>query len=155
MADGAPLLTDDEIDELVVPVALFPDALLAQVLVAATFPFEIVRADPWLAENAELTEDERATAAEAEAESWDESVSVLAAGFPTVVHGMAKDIDQTEILGDAMLAQSDDVLDSVQRLRAQADAVGNLETNDAQTVTVEGHNITSADRSAGCLCAEL
>ncbi|MEO1316166.1 MAG: DUF3300 domain-containing protein [Pseudomonadota bacterium] len=142
VVDGAPLLTDDEIDELVAPVALFPDALLAQVLVAATFPLEIVKADRWVAENADLAEDERATAAEAE--GWDESVSVLAAGFPTVVQGMAKDIDQTEILGDAMLAQSDDVLDSVQRLRAQADAVGNLETNDAQTVTVEGDNITIA-----------
>ena len=142
-ADEEPtLLTDEEIDALVAPVALFPDALLAQVLVAATFPLEIMKAERWVADNKEMAADGRADAAEAE--GWDESVAVLAAGFPTVVERMAEDIDQTEALGNAMLAQSEDVLDSVQRLRAQADAVGNLETNEAQTVTVEGDNITIA-----------
>ncbi len=137
-----PLLTDEEIDALVAPVALYPDALLAQVLVASTFPLEIIKAERWVADNAEMAEDARADAAEAE--GWDESVAVLAAGFPTVVEGMAEEIDQTEQLGNAMLAQSEDVLDSVQRLRAQADAVGNLETNEAQTVTVEGDEISIA-----------
>ncbi len=137
-----PLLTDEEIDALVAPVALFPDALLAQVLVASTYPLQIIKADRWVAENAEMAEDARAEAVEAE--GWDESVAVLAAGFPTVIDGMAEEIDATEQLGNAMLVQSDDVLDSVQRLRAQADAVGNLETNEAQTVTVEGDTISIA-----------
>jgi hypothetical protein len=136
------LLTDEELDALVAPVALYPDALLAQVIVASTFPLDVVKAERWVEANAEMPEDQRADATEAE--GWDESVAVLAAGFPTVIQGMGKNIDQTEQLGNAVLAQGEDVLDAVQRLRAQADAVGNLETNEAQTVTVEGDTITIA-----------
>lgn len=140
VADAAAVLDEQELENLLAPVALYPDALLAQVLVAATYPLDVMKADRWVAANAELAEDARADAAEAE--GWDPSVAVLAAGFPTVVEGMAKDIDRTQMLGDAMLTQSDDVLDAVQRLRAQADAMGNLPSNQAQTVTVEGDTIT-------------
>ena len=77
-------------------------------------------------------------------EEWDESVRVLAAGFPDVLARMADDIDWTEELGDAMLAQTDDLLDAVQRMRAQAEAAGNLESNEAQTVEVEGDIISIA-----------
>ncbi len=133
------LLSEEELDELVAPVALYPDALLAQVFVASTYPLEIVKSDRWVEDNKDLAEDKRTEAAEAE--GWDESVAVLAAGFPGVIERMADEIDWTEQLGDAMLVQSDDVLDAVQRQRARADAMGNLETNEAQTVTVEGDNI--------------
>ncbi len=134
------LLSDEELDDLVAPIALYPDALLAQVLVAATFPLEIIKADRWVDENAGLAADGRAEAADAE--GWDPSVSVLAAGFPNVIGRMAENIDFTEDLGDAVLTQSDDVLDAIQRQRARANAVGNLETNEAQTVTVDGDDIT-------------
>ncbi len=107
--DEAALLSEDELDELVAPIALYPDALLAQVFVASTYPLDVVKASRWVAANEDMPEGERADAAEAE--GWDPSVSVLAAGFPTVIDAMASDLDQTELLGDAMLTQSDDVLD--------------------------------------------
>ncbi|MBK0399546.1 DUF3300 domain-containing protein [Limibaculum sp. M0105] len=140
--DDASLLSEEELDGLVAPVALYPDALLAQVLVASTYPLDVVKAGRWVEDNAELPEEQRADAADGE--GWDPSVSVLAAGFPTVITSMSTDIDQTELLGDAMLTQSDGVLEAVQRMRAQADAMGNLPSNEAQTVTVEGDNITIA-----------
>ncbi len=130
-ADG--LLDAADLDALLGPIALYPDPLLTQIFVASTFPLDLVKADRWVAANADLATDARSAAAEAE--GWDPSVAVLAAGFPTVVQRMAADLDSTETLGDAVLAQTDDVLDSVQRLRAQAAATGYLDSNEAQTVT--------------------
>jgi hypothetical protein len=140
-AEPAPL-SEEVLDALVAPVALYPDPLLAQVLVAATYPLEIVKASRWVGENEALADDKRADAAEAE--GWDPSVAVLAAGFPSVVKRMADDLDATEALGDAVLADTDAVLDAVQRQRARAAAVGNLENNAAQTVTVQGDTISIA-----------
>ena len=136
------LLGEEELDALVGPIALYPDGLLAQVLVAATYPLDIVKADRWVEENKALEGTARTEAAEAE--GWDESVAILAAGFPDVVHDMASDLDQTELLGDALLAQSDDVLDAIQRMRARAAALGNLESNEAQQVTTEDDTISIA-----------
>jgi hypothetical protein len=135
-------LGEADLDELVAPVALYPDTLLTQVLVAATYPLDVMKADRFLDENAELSDKERND--KAQSEDWDPSVQVLAGGFPTVVQQMADDIDWTQDLGDAMLAQPDDVLDAVQRMRARADAVGNLESNEAQTVSTEGDTISIA-----------
>ncbi len=132
----------EELDQLVAPIALYPDSLLAQVLVASTYPLEVVKADRWVEENQDLAEDARADAAQAE--GWDESVVVLAAGFPTLIDRMEDEIDWTESLGDAVLVQSDDVLDAVQRQRARAAAAGNLESNEAQVVTEEDDNISVA-----------
>jgi hypothetical protein len=134
-----PLLTDDELDELVAPVALFPDALLSQVLVASTYPLELVKAERWVHENADLEAAARIDAATLE--PWDPSVITLAAGFPTVVERMAADLDWTEALGAALIAQNDDVLDAVQRQRARAAATGALTTNAAQTVVAEDDTI--------------
>ena len=136
------LLSADALDDLVAPVALYPDSLLTQVLVAATYPLDVMKADRFLEDNADLPDQERADLVDLE--EWDESVRVLAAGFPDVLARMADDIDWTEELGDAMLAQTDDLLDAVQRLRAQAEAAGNLESNEAQTVEVEGDSISIA-----------
>lgn len=148
LAAAAPdaLLDEDELDALAAPVALYPDALLAQVLVAATVPIDVVKADRFLSDNADLPDEERV--ALAEAEDWDESVVVLASGFPSVVTLMAEDIDWTEDLGDAMLVQTDDLLDSVQRLRARAAAAGNLESNEVQEVDTTGETISIAPASA-------
>ena len=122
--------------------ALYPDSLLTQVLVASTVPLDIIKADRFLTAEKDLSDKDRA--AKAEAEDWDPSVQVLAGGFPTVIQKMAAEIDWTEQLGDAMLAQTDDVLDAVQRQRARAAAVGNLETNDAQVVEQTEDSISIA-----------
>ncbi|SFJ08273.1 DUF3300 domain-containing protein [Albimonas pacifica] len=133
------LLSESELDDLAAPVALYPDALLTQVLVATTFPLDVVKAGRWVGDNADLAADARDDAAGGE--GWDPSVAALAAGFPSLVTRMSDNLDWTQAMGDAMLTQSDDVLDAVQRLRAQAQDVGNLDSNDAQTVTVEGDEI--------------
>ena len=122
--------------------ALYPDSLLTQVLVASTFPLDIIKADRFITAETDLSDKDRA--AKAEEQDWDPSVQVLAGGFPTVVQKMATEIDWTEQLGDAMLAQTDDVLDAVQRQRARAAAVGNLETNEAQVVEETEDNISIA-----------
>jgi hypothetical protein len=131
-----------DLDALVAPIALYPDALLTQVFVAATFPLDLVKADRFLAGAGALPDKDRAAAAEAE--PWDPSVRLLAGGFPTVVRMMAQDLDWTERLGDAVIAQTGDVLDAVQRMRTQAAAAGNLATNAAQVVEVDDGAITVA-----------
>lgn len=135
-------LSAEALDALVAPVALYPDPLLAQVLVAATYPLDIVKAARWVGQNETLADDARAGSAEAE--GWDPSIAVLAAAFPSVVERMAEDLDATEALGDAVLVDTDAVLDAIQRQRERAAAVGNLESNAAQSVTVEGDTITIA-----------
>jgi hypothetical protein len=140
-------LAEAELDELVGPVALYPDSLLAQVLVAATYPLDVIKAERWLSENAALSDGERADAAETQ--DWDPSIQVLAGAFPDVVRRMAEDIDWTESLGDAVLAETDKVLEAVQRQRARAEAVGNLATNEAQVVETEGDSITIAPADPG------
>lgn len=126
------LLSEEQLDTLVAPIALYPDSLLAQVLVASTAPLDIVKAQRWVEENADLPTEDREGAVEQQ--DWDDSVKVLAAGFPQVITTMANDLDWTENLGDAVIIQNDDVLDAVQRQRARAQAVGNLESNDAQVI---------------------
>jgi hypothetical protein len=138
--DSEPAFSEEELDDLVAPIALYPDALLAQVLVAATYPLDIVKAQRWGEANEALEGEERANAAQEE--GWDPSIVVLSAGFPTVIDRMAEEIDWTEQLGNAVIAQQDDVLDAVQRQRARAAAVGNLESNDAQTVSTDDDEIT-------------
>ena len=126
------LLTEAELDELVAPIALYPDALLAQVLVASTYPLQIVKADRIVAASEGLSDEELSeTLSDQE---FDPSVLVLLSGFPTVVERMADDLDWTEALGIAMLQQDDDVLAAVQRLRADARDMGYLSSNDAQTI---------------------
>ena len=133
------LFTDEELDGLVAPVALYPDALLAQVLVASTYPLQIVKADRIVAVSEDMTDEELSeTLSEQE---FDPSVLVLLSGFPTVVGRMAEDLDWTERLGIAMLQQDDDVLAAVQRMRADARDMGYLSSNDAQTVEEEDGQI--------------
>src|SRR4029078_3980408 len=88
----------------------------------------------------DLPEKERAD--KAAAQEWDPSIATLAAGFPSVIGRMADDRDWTENLGDAVLAQPDDVLDAVQRMRSRAVAAGTLTSNDAQVVETEDDNVT-------------
>ena len=139
------LLTPDEIDTLIGPVALFTDNLLAQVLTAATYPLDVAKAGRFLAQSPDLSDAARADAVAQK--NWDVSVRQLAAGFPTVITRMADHIDWTEQVGDAVLVQTDDVLDSVQRLRSLAKVNGYLETNAAQVVEVSESAISIAPAS--------
>jgi uncharacterized membrane protein YgcG len=131
--DVADLLTEEELDDLVAPIALYPDTLLIQILVAATYPIEVIKANRFVETNADL--EQEALNEAVDAEGWDASVAVLAQGFPSVLANMAEHIDWTELAGSAMLAQSDDVMDAVQRMREQADSFGNLESNEEQVVS--------------------
>lgn len=132
------LLTQAEIETLVAPVALYPDTLLIQILVASTYPLDIMKADRLLAVSAEADQDTLQAAVTAE--GYDPSVEVLATAFPTVVSDMATHVEWTEAMGTAMLAQSDDVMDGVQTLRQQAIENGALISGDAQTVEVSNDN---------------
>ncbi|WP_171238465.1 DUF3300 domain-containing protein [Ruegeria sp. HKCCA5763] len=129
------LLTDAELQTLVAPVALYPDTLLIQILVASTQPLEIVKAERFLIDNADR--DPAELEPEIEAMGWDPSVSVLATAFPEIVGQMATHVDWTETMGTAMLAQSDDVMDAVQVMRDQAIDSGALVSGPEQTVEVE------------------
>ena len=124
----------EEIEQLVAPIALYPDSLVSQILMATTYPLEVVQADRWVKANKTL-QGEALTAA-LESQAWDPSVKSLV-NFPQVLGMMGEKLDWTQRLGDAFLAQQKDVLDAVQSLRAKAQAEGNLKTTQEQTVIVE------------------
>ncbi|SLN16905.1 hypothetical protein ROA7450_00491 [Roseovarius albus] len=127
------LFSDAELQELVAPVALYPDTLLIQILVGATAPIDVVKADRLLLENEGSSQEELED--EIKAQGYDPSVEVLAIGFPTIVNRMAENIEWTETIGNAMLAQSDDVMDAVQVKRDQAIETGALIDTEEQTVS--------------------
>ncbi len=124
----------EELEQIVAPIALYPDALLAQIFMASTYPLEIVQAARWSKEHPEIKGD--AVAKEMEKQGWDASVKSLAA-FPDVLTMMNEKIDWTQKLGDAFLAQQKDVMAAVQRLRLKAKESGNLKSSKEQTVKTE------------------
>ena len=124
----------EELDQLVAPIALYPDALVAQILMAATYPLEVVEADRWAKQNKNLKGD--ALSAAVDKQSWDMSVKSLIP-FPQVLSMMSDKLDWTEKLGDAFLSQQKDVMDTVQKLRSKAYAKGNLKTTSQQKVVVQ------------------
>ncbi|SFT83505.1 DUF3300 domain-containing protein [Sedimentitalea nanhaiensis] len=136
-ADDA-LLTEAELETLVAPVALYPDTLLIQILVASTYPLDVVKADRLLDANADT--EANALQDSIKAEGYDASVEVLATAFPEVIADMADHVEWTETMGDAMVAQSDDVMNAVQVMRQQAIDSGALTSGDAQTVEVSNTN---------------
>jgi hypothetical protein len=124
----------EEIEALVAPIALFPDALLSQVLMASTYPLEVVQAARWVKANPNVKGDAAVKAVENQ--SWDVSVKSLVA-FPQILEPMDQKLDWTQRLGDAFLADQKSVLDAVQRLRSRAEKSGNLKSNEQQKVVVE------------------
>src|SRR6478672_9489011 len=110
-----PLLKPQELDQLVAPIALYPDPLLSTVLIASTYPLEVVQAERWLNQNRNLKGDQLSKAAGEQ--PWDDSLKALIA-TPEVLDTMSSKLDWTQKLGDAVLAQQADVMDAVQRLRA-------------------------------------
>src|SRR5262245_55737634 len=131
---GQQLLTGEQLDQLLAPVALYPDPLLAQALMASTYPLEVVQADRWAKSHRGWRSDMLTNALAKE--TWDESVKSLVQ-VPTVLAMMSDKLDWTQKVGDAMLAQQADVMDSVQRLRGRAKANGKLESDNHQTVSVK------------------
>lgn len=130
--DAAPL-KQEEIEQLVAPIALYPDSLIAQILMASTYPLEVVQAERFAGQNQKLEAD--ALTKLLEEKDWDPSVKSLV-NFPQVLSMMSEKLDWTTGLGDAFLAQQKDVMDAIQRLRGKAKAEGNLESTEQQTVVV-------------------
>ncbi len=138
-SDGA-AFKPEELEQLVAPIALHPDSLVAQILMASTYPIEIIYAERWLKANKNLQGD--ALAAALEKEDWDDSVKSLI-NFPDVVAMMSEKLDWTQKLGDAFLAQQKPVMDAIQRLRKKAKEKGNLESNEQQKVIVQPADTTT------------
>jgi hypothetical protein len=124
--------TPEELQQLVAPIALYPDSLVAQILSASTFPDQVVEADRWVQANPDLKGDSLGQAVDQQ--SWDPSVKALAA-FPSVLGNMDKNLSWTSSLGDAYYNQQQDVMDAIQVMRQKAEQAGNLKSTPQQTVS--------------------
>jgi hypothetical protein len=128
----------EQLDQMMAPIALYPDSLLGQILMASTYPLEVVMADRWVKQNRDLKGDQLNGAIDNQI--WDASVKALAP-FPDVLSMMSEKLDWTQMVGDAFLAQEGDVMDTVQRLRQKAYTADNLKSSEKQRVTMENDSI--------------
>ena len=145
--EQAPKIPNDQLDSLVAPIALYQDELLAQVLMASTYPLEIVQLQQFLAKHKDLKG--KALADAVMKENWDPSIQAMAA-LPDVVKRLSDDIKWTTDLGNAVLAQQSDVMDAVQRMRAKAAEKGNLKSNEqikVETKVVENKTVIVVQQS--------
>lgn len=133
-AIASPIFRQEELDQLLAPIALYPDALLAQILMGSTYPLEVVQAARWVRAHPDVRGPQLEAAVQQQ--PWDPSVKSLTA-FPQVLAMMDGNLDWTQRLGDAFLAQQPDVMATVQTLRAKAQAVGYLQSTPQQTVIAE------------------
>jgi len=131
VANQPAMLSPDQLDSLVAPIALYPDPLLAQTLAASTYPLEIIQLQQWMSRNPSLKD--KALAEAVVDQPWDASVQALAA-YPDVVTRLGDDIGWTTDLGNAFLAQQNDVMDACQRMRRRAQDTGALKTTEQQVV---------------------
>jgi hypothetical protein len=131
----AKVFKQEELDQLLAPIALHPDAILTQILMASTYPLEVVQADRWVKQNKSLKGD--ALQAAVDKQPWDASVKALAP-FPDVLTMMSEKLEWTQKLGDAFLAQQKEVMDTVQKLRRKALETGNLKSSKEQELKKEG-----------------
>ena len=134
-------LPAQQLDDLVAPIAIYPDSLVAQVLAASTYPVEIAEAQQWVKDHpkwkpAKLVD-------EAKKEKWDPSIKAMVA-FPQVLAMMTESLTWTTQLGNAFLAQQSDVMQAVQRMRAQAEAKGTLHSTPQENVSTQEQNGKSA-----------
>ena len=134
LATAQQTFSKEQIDQMMAPIALYPDSLLSQVLMAATYPADVADAAKWSKANPNQKGDAAVKAVQSQ--SWDPSVQSLVA-FPQVIQMMGDQPDWVQNLGDAFLASSKDLLDSAQRLRGKAQQTGSLKSNEQQTVKVE------------------
>ncbi|MFL6579466.1 MAG: DUF3300 domain-containing protein [Burkholderiales bacterium] len=130
--------TQPELDQMLAPIALYPDALLSQILMASTYPLEVVQAARWSKTNPGLSGDQAVKAVEQN--NWDPSVKSMVA-FPQIISMMDDKLEWTQRLGDAFLSQQQQVMDTVQELRRKARAAGNLESNQNVRVEPQGQTI--------------
>lgn len=133
-ATAKPVFKQEDLDQILAPIALHPDSLISQILMASTYPLEVVQADRWVKANKTLNNSEVARALEAQ--SWDPSVKSLV-NFPQVLDMMSAKLDWTQKLGDAVLAQQKEVMATIQKLRQKAQAEGNLKSTAEQYVAAE------------------
>ena len=138
-AGGKYTYSQEQLDRLLAPIALYPDTLLSQILMAATYPLEVVEADRWMKVNPSLSGDALDEALRQK--PWDVSVKSLCR-FPRLLATMSEKLDDTQSLGDAFLGQQDQVMDTIQRLRAKARAAGSLVSTDKQRVYVQDQDIS-------------
>ena len=139
-ATGSKTFSQGELDQLLAPIALYPDSLLAQVLMASTYPLDIVMAERWVKSNPSLKD--KALEDALQQQPWDPSVKSLAV-FPQVLAMMSEKLDWTQKLGDAFLAQQSDVMATAQQLRGKAVAQGTLhDTKEQKVVTTQENNTT-------------
>jgi hypothetical protein len=140
-------ISPDQLDSLVAPIALYPDPLLSQTLVASTYPLEIIQLQQWLGRNQNLKD--QALKDAVSKQPWDPAIQAMA-GLPDVVKFLADDIQWTTDLGNAFLAQQGDVMDAVQRMRKKAEAKGTLESNDkikVENETVGGKSVVVIEQA--------
>jgi len=135
----------EQLEQLVAPIALYPDALLMQILMASTYPLEIVEANRWISGQPDLKGDALDEALLDQ--DWDPSVKSLTT-LPSVLDQMSENLDWTQDLGDAFLAQETEVLDTAQRMRGLAYEAGNLETTEQQSVTQQEDKIIVIESSS-------
>jgi len=142
-AQGQPYTpqTPEQLQQLVAPIALYPDSLVAQVLAASTFPEQVVEADRFVQSHPDLKNEALGQAVDKE--PWDPSVKALTA-FPSVLGNMDKNLSWTSTLGDAYYNQEQDVMDAVQVMRQKAQQAGNLKSTPQQNVSVDGPTIEIA-----------
>ncbi len=130
--------TQEQLDQMLAPIALYPDTLLSQILMASTYPLEVVEADRWLKQNPGLTGDRLDQALNDK--PWDVSVKSLC-HYPQVLSMMDDKLQVTTDLGNAFLSQQAQVMDTIQKLRARAQTQGNLQTTEQQKVIVQDRDI--------------
>ncbi len=123
----------EQLDALVAPIALYPDPLLSQTLVASTYPLEVIQLHQWLQKNKELSKDQKKLVEKVAKQPWDASIQAMAP-LPDVVKWLAEDVQWTTDLGNAFLAQQQDVMAAVQRMRAKAKEKGALASNEQMKV---------------------
>lgn len=138
-AEDPAAFTTEQLEQMLAPLALYPDDLLSQILMACTYPLEIVQADRWVKAQADLKDE--AAAKDLEQQPWDPSVKSLVA-IPDVLALLSEKLDWTQQLGDAFIAQPKQVLDTVQALRARAQEAGQLKSSSQQTVEVKQEGST-------------
>jgi Protein of unknown function (DUF3300) len=131
--------TPEQLQQIVAPIALYPDALVAQILAAATYPDEIGEAERWMQQHSKLKG--KKLADEVDKQEWDPSVKALVQ-FPSVLANMDKNLAWTSSLGEAYVNQQQDVMAAVQAMRARAQAAGNLKSTSQEKVSTQGQNIT-------------
>jgi Protein of unknown function (DUF3300) len=144
-----PKIPNDQLDSLVAPIALYPDPLLSQVLVASTYPLEVIQLQQWLHMKGQYM-DETLRVAEVQKQDWDPSIQAMVL-LPETVKQLSANIKWTQDLGNAFLAQQGDVMDAVQRMRTKAMDAGKLKSNEqmkVETKEVEGKDIVVIEQSS-------